>query len=215
MISLHLRKLAPWRWLQSLQWALRGVFINPTTVLLGYGHSYKMERGVKIGARTRLITGADGRLTIGKKVWISSDVEIETDSAVHIDEGTSLQRRCTIIGDVKIGKGCIFSPNVFVSSGTHPFRYIPHLPIREQEALLAKDPQKAKEFDKPIRIEDDCWLGTNVCICPGVTIGKGAIVGANAVVTKDVAPYTVVAGIPAQMISKRLETKPSGVTDAA
>jgi len=55
----------------------------------------------------------------------------------------------------------------------------------------------------PIRIEDHVWVATNVMILPGVTVGEGAVVGAGAVVTKDVEPYTVVAGNPARMIKKR------------
>ena len=53
---------------------------------------------------------------------------------------------------------------------------------------------------KPIRIEDKVWLGANVTICPGVTIGEGAVVAAGAVVNKDVAPRTVVGGVPAKFI---------------
>ena len=53
---------------------------------------------------------------------------------------------------------------------------------------------------KPIRIEDKVWFGANVTICPGVTIGEGAVVAAGAVVNKDVAPRTVVGGVPAKFI---------------
>jgi len=57
-----------------------------------------------------------------------------------------------------------------------------------------------------IKIEKDAWIGTGSVILPDVTIGEGAVVGAGAVVTKDVPPYTVVAGVPAKVI-KKLETK--------
>ena len=52
----------------------------------------------------------------------------------------------------------------------------------------------------PIVIGNDAWLGTGVVVLPNVTIGEGAVVGANAVVTKDVSPYTIVAGVPAKLI---------------
>ena len=55
---------------------------------------------------------------------------------------------------------------------------------------------------KPIHIEDKVWLGANVTILPGVTIGEGAIVAAGAVVTKDVESRTVVGGVPARFIKK-------------
>lgn len=56
---------------------------------------------------------------------------------------------------------------------------------------------------KPIRIEDYVWLASNVTVLPGVTIGKGAVVATSAVVTKDVEPYSIVAGIPAKKIGER------------
>ena len=55
---------------------------------------------------------------------------------------------------------------------------------------------------RPIHIENKVWLGANVTILPGVTIGEGAIVAAGAVVTKDVAARTIVGGIPAKVIKK-------------
>ena len=55
---------------------------------------------------------------------------------------------------------------------------------------------------RPIRIENKVWLGANVTILPGVTIGEGAIVAAGAVVTKDVAARTIVGGVPAKVIKK-------------
>jgi maltose O-acetyltransferase len=56
---------------------------------------------------------------------------------------------------------------------------------------------------EPVIIEDDVWIGARVIILPGVKIGKGSIVGAGAVVTKDVEPYSIVAGVPAKLIRKR------------
>jgi acetyltransferase-like isoleucine patch superfamily enzyme len=128
-------------------------------------------------------------------------VEIETEAQVEIGAGTTIQRRCTINGRTKIGQGCIFAPNVFVSSGTHAFREWPNLPIREQERILAAE---GRSLDRAVWIQDDCWLGTNVVVSPGVTIGKGSVIGANAVVTQDVPPYSVVAGVPGRVIAKRL-----------
>ena len=56
----------------------------------------------------------------------------------------------------------------------------------------------------PIVIKNDAWLGTGVVILPNITIGEGAIIGANSVVTKDVEPYTIVGGIPAREIRRVL-----------
>ena len=65
--------------------------------------------------------------------------------------------------------------------------------------VLNHDPDPDKRggmFAKPVTIGNKVWLGARVTICPGVTIGDGAIVGAGTVVTKDVPPRTVVAGVP-------------------
>ena len=59
------------------------------------------------------------------------------------------------------------------------------------------------EYGKPITLGDKCWLGAGVIVCPGVTIGDGAIIGANSIVTKDVPPNCIAAGIPAKVIRER------------
>lgn len=56
---------------------------------------------------------------------------------------------------------------------------------------------------EPVTVEDDVWIGMNCTILPGVTIGRGAIVAAGAVVRSDVAPYTIVGGVPAREIGRR------------
>lgn len=57
--------------------------------------------------------------------------------------------------------------------------------------------------EKPVVIEDDVWIGSRVIILPGVTIGKGSVIGASAVVSKSVPPYSVVAGNPAKIVKTR------------
>lgn len=63
---------------------------------------------------------------------------------------------------------------------------------------------------KPVRVEAEADIGTNAVLLPGVTVGKGAIVGAGAVVTKDVPPYAIVAGVPATFRRWRQEARPKG-----
>lgn len=204
-----LRQLWPWRWFRAALALTRGVRLHPTAVLLGGAQQFEIGRGAVIGPRVRLDPGAGGHVVLGEKVWFAADTEIETGTMVRIGGGTTVQRRCSINGSTRIGRGCILAPNVFVSSGTHPFRAYPHLPIREQEKRLAAAPLRAAGLDKPVWIQDDCWLGVNSVICPGVTVGKGSIVGANAVVTRDVPPYTVVAGSPARVIGQRMVWQPA------
>lgn len=91
-----------------------------------------------------------------------------------------------------IGDRVSIAPNVTIISESEP-NNSPHLAsISYVKENLIKD--------EKVIIEDDAWIGASVTILPGVKIGKGAIIGAGAVVTKNVQPYTVVAGIPAKVI---------------
>ena len=56
------------------------------------------------------------------------------------------------------------------------------------------------EYAKPITIEDDCWIASNVVVCGGVTIGKGCVIGAGSVVTRDIPPRSLAAGNPCRVI---------------
>jgi acetyltransferase-like isoleucine patch superfamily enzyme len=203
---------APGRWLASLAAALRGVRLHPSAALVGVRSHIRIARGASIGQQCVLRADGAGRVTIAEDVWFARDVEIETETHVAIGARTTVQRRCSINGTTRVGSDCIFAPDVFVSSGTHPFREIAHLPIREQERRLAA---QGVSLDAPVWIQDDCWIGTHAVIAPGVTVGKGSVVGANSVVTHDVPPYSVVAGIPARVIGQRLAWEPPGFVDTS
>ena len=177
--------------------------IHPSSVVIFGDGEFISERGLRIKARG-VIDLSTGTLKFSNNVWVNYDVEFSPNSLIEIGAGTTIQKRTTIIGNVTIGEGCIIAPNVFISSGTHIFKEYPELPIREQEAKVIKEGRK-KEFDNGVSIGDDVWLGINVVIMPGVEIGNGVVVGANSVVTKSIGNNEVVAGIPAQRISNRLE----------
>lgn len=94
-------------------------------------------------------------------------------------------------GFVNIGKNVLIGSHVVILAESHIF---------ESTDKLMKSQGLTREG---ITIEDDCWLGTGSKILDGVTIGEGSIVGAGAVVTKSVEPYSIVAGVPARLIRKR------------
>lgn len=110
------------------------------------------------------------------------------------------------------GKNIHIGENVFINSGCKMQDqggiYIgDDVLIGHNGCLLTlnhvEDPDsRADMHPKPVRIEDKAWLGSNVTVLPGVTIGEGAIVAAGAVVTKDVEPRTIVGGVPAKLIRK-------------
>jgi len=88
----------------------------------------------------------------------------------------------------------MMGPDVMIYTQNHRFDRI-DIPMIEQ----------GNTEPKPVVIEDDVWIAARSIILPGVTIGKGAVIAAGAVVTKDVPPYTVVGGVPARKIKLRIE----------
>lgn len=94
-------------------------------------------------------------------------------------------------GKVTIGSNVLIAPRVSIIATTHNFQ--------SKEQLIKA--QGVRSAD--VEIGDDAWIGSNVVILPGVRIGKGAVVGANSVVSKDIPEYAVVAGAPARIIDHR------------
>ena len=98
-------------------------------------------------------------------------------------------------GEVTIGDRCNFGPNVTIVTPVHPM--VPE----ERNALLAPDgTPKRLCYARPVHIGSDVWLGANVVVCPGVTMGDGCVIGAGAVVTRDIPPRSFAAGNPCRVI---------------
>jgi acetyltransferase-like isoleucine patch superfamily enzyme len=95
-------------------------------------------------------------------------------------------------GYIEIGNNVMISPRVGIYSENHNFQHT-DIPMKEQGVT--------REF---VKIEDDCWIASNSIILAGVTVGKGSIVSAGSVVTKDVPPYSIVGGVPAKVIKQRI-----------
>ena len=112
---------------------------------------------------------------------------------IIIGDKTCVGKNCSIaaINRVEIGKNVLFAGHVNITDHSHGYEDIT-MPIAPQK-LISKG---------PIIIEDDCWLGFSCEILSGVHIGKHSIVAARAVVTKDVPPYSIVAGNPARIVKQ-------------
>ena len=115
---------------------------------------------------------------------------------------------CDIIYS-RIGKFCSIASHVRINPGNHPLwrAALHHFTYRSRSYdLHPEDDREICDWRRaqPVVLGDDVWIGHGATLLPGVEIGTGAVVGAGAVVTKDVAPFTVVAGVPAKIIRRRV-----------
>lgn len=98
---------------------------------------------------------------------------------------------------VKIGNNVLFGPNCTIATPVHPM-------CAEQRRIHEKSDGTMYdcEYAKPVTIEDDCWLASDVTVCGGVKIGKGSVIGAGSVVTRDIPENVFAAGNPCRVIRK-------------
>lgn len=130
------------------------------------------------------------KMKIGHGTFIAKRNYIMTPQQLAIGEHSHINRGCTIDarGGITIGNNVSVSYNVSIMTGSHDYN----------------SPGFRGRF-LPIRIDDYVWIGNNAVIQQNITIGRGAVVCAGAVVTKDVPPFSVVAGVPARSIGQRQE----------
>lgn len=129
-----------------------------------------------------------------KNVRIGKKTEVMRPENIEIGTNSSINSASLIAGNnskIIIGDNCLISYNVHIRTRTHNYE--------RKDVLILEQGEK----ENSITIGNDVWIGYGVQIMPGVNIGDGAVVGAGAIVTKDIEPYTVVAGIPAKVIKER------------
>ena len=142
------------------------------------------EQGIQIGEDT----------LIGPYVSLSAGMmpgqPLISDSIVTIGDRCLIGRQSSIVGhfDITIGNDVYFGPNVYVTDQNHSVDDL-DTPIGRQSA-----------GEKPVSIGDGSWLGANVVVLPGVTIGRHVAVGAGAIVTSDLPDHVVAVGNPARVI---------------
>lgn len=158
-------------------------FVNP--------FYHKKGKGACIRRRTRMDVVPWNKFELGDYSTIEDFSAINNGvGPVIIGDRTKIGLSNTIIGPVTIGNDIRLAQNITLSGLNHNYEDI-SLPIHKQGVSTS-----------PIIIEDESWLGANVVVVAGVTIGKHSIVAAGSIVTKNIPPYSVAVGNPARIIKK-------------
>jgi galactoside O-acetyltransferase len=153
-----------------------GLGVDQGTRLSG-GHNVTFGSGVHLAPLVQ-VNAAGG---MGERIVIGDDVHVNSNAMISADLG----------GVIEIGNDVQVGPNVVMRASNHEFAD-PDTPIRLQGHRPGR-----------IVVGEDVWIGANAVLVPGVTIGRGAVVAAGAVVTHDVEPLAIVGGVPAKRIGTR------------
>ena len=182
------------------RWVLRGERLSLRCLL--YARAALIRGAFRaFGDRTRLHPSVrinhPERISIGAGVWVGAGAWLHVvpgpgDAvAIEIGDGCSLAGNCTLaaVERVVLGRDVLIARGVYISDHSHAFGDA-DVPILRQGV----------DRIGAVEIGDGAWLAENAVICPGVTIGRGAVVGANSVVTRDVPARSVVVGAPARVV---------------
>jgi len=123
-----------------------------------------------------------------------------TYSTISVGDDVALGQGANLIASrsrIVIGNHVMFGPEVTIRGGNH------RIDVVGRFMKSIRDEEKRPEDDRGVVVEDDVWVGTRAVILSGVRIGRGAVVGAGAVVTRSVPPYAIVVGIPARLLRFR------------
>ncbi len=159
------------------------LFVNPLI--------HKRGKGSRIRRKTRIDVLPWNNFQLGDYSTIEDFTTINNGVGdVIIGDRTRIGLGNTFIGPIKVGNDIMFAQNIVMSGLNHGYEDV-SMSIHDQPVTTAQ-----------ITIEDEAWIGANSVIVAGVTIGKHSIVAAGSVVTKNVPPYSIVAGNPARLLKQ-------------
>lgn len=149
-------------------------------------HKYNMLSPVNIDERKILIRNILGKT--GEKFWIEPDFWCDYGYNIQIGENFYVNHNCVILDPAPVifGDNVFIGPNCGFYTASHPIDYGPR--------------NSGLEFAKPITVGNNVWIGGNVCVLPGITIGDDVVIGAGSVVVKDIPSHSVAAGNPCRVI---------------
>ena len=157
----------------------------------GFGSNSKILRPTGIDGPKRIFIG--NQVLISWYSWLAANPLTGNDQCrLIIGDGTYIGRFAHIYATskIEIGKKVLIADKVYISDNLHGHQNI-NLPVIDQPIVQARE----------VMIGDGAWLGENVCIV-GASVGKNAVIGANAVVTRDIPDHCIAVGIPAQIIKR-------------
>ena len=130
------------------------------------------------------VIGKNGIFTLPSMIELGNNVSIGPNAVIY-----AYYRKLKLLDNVLIG------PNVTIVTGDHSIRRI-GIPLIDNKEKLPED-------DAEITIEEEVWIGANVTILKGVTVGRGSVIAAGCVIIKDVPPYTIYGGVPGKVLKNR------------
>jgi maltose O-acetyltransferase len=136
--------------------------------------------------------------SMGEQVNIEHGAFFGKGDTISIGDHSGLGIDCRISGPLTIGRNVMMGPEVMIYTSNHEMKDLDQPMIEQGETPKER-----------VKIEDDVWIGARAIILPGINIGKGAVIAAGAVVTKNVPPYAIMGGNPAKIIKFRYEKKGS------
>jgi maltose O-acetyltransferase len=134
--------------------------------------------------------------SVGRNVNVEHGAYFGSGLLVEIGDNSGIGVNCRVPGDIRIGKDVMMGPDVLIIGRNHNFEDLT-IPMRLQ----------GYKATPPVVIEDDVWLGARVIVLPGIKIGRGAIIGAGAIVSKDVPPFGICVGDPGRIVKFRNDSK--------
>ena len=155
-----------------------------------FGRKTVLMYPLRLEGEKRIAIG--DRVFIGPGSWLQTLPDGENNSvAVSIGKGTSIAGACVIsaVRSVQLEENVLLARNVYISDHMHKYADM-DIPVMAQGV----------ERIKPVLVKRGAWLGQNVVVCPGVTIGTGAVIGANSVVIEDIPDFSVAVGAPARVV---------------
>ena len=170
------------------------------SVLHGVINRYVTDLDLDVAPNARIASGCllRGDVELAPRSRLSRGCVLNGE--VTVGRGSNLEPNCELVGEITIGNYCAIARRTTFQQTNHETGK-PALQIRLYDTVLDSELEPATKG--PIEIGSDVWSGAGATILSDVTVGHGAVIGAGAVVTRDVEPYAIVAGIPAERIGWR------------